>query len=49
MIPENPILRRLARRIDMLHRRFEETSDERWLNAAIETDRVYRRAKELLA
>ena len=49
MNPTHPILDRLIRRIDMLHRRFEETAEERWLIAAIETDRAYRRAKELLA
>lgn len=40
------ILERLACRIDMCHRRFEETGDESWLRAASEADRLYLRAKK---
>lgn len=31
------------RRIDRLWQRFERTGDERWMDAAIEADRFYRR------
>jgi hypothetical protein len=36
---------RLTRRIDMYYRRFDETGDEKWIEAAVATDRAYLRLR----
>lgn len=35
------------RRIDSLWARYEETNDERWMTAALQAERLYRRLVEV--
>jgi hypothetical protein len=44
--PLQSLIEAQVRRIDRLWTRFEETGDERWMCAAQDADRMYRRMRE---